>query len=1159
VNEYLKLLDDFKSNGGCFLGIPGNGEPFHPGNRELVIQILQHADSLGLRTTVFTTGESLFWDMRTYNNYKVNVAAEPDFSLMDELIKLDVIFLIKCNSLIPETQDRLVAQVGYTQARQKAMQWLMNKYHLNADPQNRRLGIVTSIMPENQDEIVTLYRYAEDNNLIFDCDTILPRGRGKSFIKQGHSLSDQKCRAIYRSLDQISDEPLTTGGSYVGVACDRIKHHLYIDIQGNAYTCIGCVGRGNELVLGNVRTHSMQQIWDHTIRVQMRENLDKVVIGPCSYCENFQVSCWSCLGRSVEHFEVKEGKLFLHTRGCFNHKPDWDRWLTQCDRMTRTLISEYPAAFRKQVRDRIHRDGLEMFWCELPDKMIDESRKRRLPAGRKDICFSDLNFPSRMVWDFTSIHETENIDDYLKAVGTLLPRVLLCSLKLISERSIVGDRERPFVPLTDDNGVVQFTNLMFYLPQKNRYMYRTIVQNMLDPGILDLDEHRFFIKDHPIEHDRILNEIRISSRMGRLWQRWAEAFSDGKVALILPHIKNLSRELEGENIETYELILTEKLYQNERLWIHTDILRNELDVLAIFPLLDTPIIKDRVAPMHEIVRRIAEDEQVWKELYSIITDQVWAQSWGTFSEKLAQLEATYRSIASAGFYPVKPDQIPETQRGELEAQLRGALSEIIRVNIHLFPDSDESNWFKEPLKPILDKDAWADLISTIGGAGRTKNRQEKRLPRFLHTTEFADHEVLSARLYNPLLLQMIRLFIDEQNEDGSLNADWPMAANYFIWLSFFREYLNIQTYFVHHAHNLRRLLDVFIANKEVSSTPSGIIVCTHERLSSQTKSDYKRVFTQTMNPLEELIQAEFLSTDMVSSESKLTEAHRIADARKMALGHYGHTLKNRLDVLNAFLDQHGTPEIHLRKEMLRDLTLILQLNTLDNRKELLEHLPSRKQERFLDIEGHSGIEERVDLVQRIQDWKELVCGLSDTRIDDPDHGIHEDRHCRFELDIDSALRHAFIDLHLMAETPTGRKRARLKEAVYRELIFELLNNAMRYGVREATYDPGAPGGYHVCVGVHLCHNVISYGGEEKPMFVICNEVNNEKAQSSQIILDAMQHKGWHRWPESKKYDGPGMSVDLLRRLNLGDMFYEVEDAGRLIFRVGLYLEGVKLG
>ena len=1165
VEGYLRLLDDFKASGGQFLGIPGNGEPFHPGNRELVLSILRHADRLGLRTTVFTTGETLFWEMRTDRTYAENVGTEPDFTLMDELMGLDVILLIKCNSLIPEVQDRLVSQPGYTEARKKAMQWLMEKYRLNSDQDNRRLGIVTSIMPENQDEIVDLYRHAEENHLIFDCDTLLPRGRGKSFIKPGHCLSDQEYRAIYRTLDSISEEHLATGGSYVGVACDRIKHHLYIDIRGNAYTCIGCVGRGQELVLGNIRHQSLEDIWNNTIRVQMRDNLDEIVLGPCSYCENFQVSCWSCLGRSVERFEIKNDKVFLHTCGCFNHQPDWNRWLLQCDRLTHARVSEVPTSIREQVRNRIHQDGLELFWQEVPEAMIGAPRTRQIPIGRKDICFSDLNFPTRMVWDFTSVQEIENTEEYLKSLGTLLPRILLCSLKQISERGVAERHDKAFVPSPWSNGAVQFTNLMFYLPQKKRYMYRTIVQNSFDPGVLDLDEYRAYAREHSDEWEKVIQELRIRSRMGRLWQRWAEALRDGEDAPILPHIKNLSQKLENKNIETYELILTEELYQQERIWIDTDIVHNDLDILTIFPLLDTSMIKDRVANMHRIVRAIAEDENAWKEVYSIMADHVFVHSWDSKGEEMARIEATYQKLAGAGFYPILANQLLQPVRDELESQLRTALSEILRVNLHLFPDSAESDWFESPLPPSLSGSDWEEFFAMLGGPHRARNRQSGILPGFLRPSEFAKRDVLIARTYNPLLLQMMRLFVDEASQDGSLRADWPRAVNYFIWLSFFREYLGIQTYFVHHAHNLLRLLDVFLGDQDVYSTPSGMIVCTHERLSLRARNDYRKLFTQVMNPLEELVQAEFLSMYLASSESHREEAHRIAEARKMALGHYGHTLKNRLDVLNAFLDIHGTPEIKLHKDMLRDLTLILQLNTLDNREELLERLPGRKIERFLDIEGQKGVEESIDLIARIRNWKDLVSGVRSRRITDPEHGVNADRYCHAELDIDFAVDHAFIGLHLEANTGSGKRKARLKEAIYREVLFELFNNAMRHGTYEATYDPGSPGDYHMSVGMYICagRHIV----EEKiiHLLVICNEVQEGKAETSQIILEARKHTGWSRWPESKKYDGPGMSVELLRRLGLGDMYYQVEEVSdesenrkSLIYRVGLYFEGMEL-
>ena len=1166
VGEYLRLLDHFKALGGQYLGIPGNGEPFHPSNRDLVMSILRHANSLGLRTTVFTTGETLFWEMQPDRSYAENVRAEPDFAIMDELFGLDVILLIKCNSLNRDIQDSLVAQQGYTDARAMVMQWLMEKYRLNSDKENRRLGIVTSIMPENQDEIVDLYWYAEKNNLIFDCDTILPQGRGQSFIKPGHSLSDQECQAIYRTLDSISEEHLSTGGSYVGVACDRIKHHLYIDIRGNAYTCIGCVGRGKDLVLGNILKQPLEEIWNNTIRVQMRDNLDAIVLGTCSYCENFQVSCWTCLGRSVERFEFKDDKILLHTRGCFNHRPDWNRWLLQCDRLTRTRLSEVPAAIRSQVRDRIHQEGLKLFWRELPEEMIKVSRTRQIPVERKDICFSDLNFPTRMVWDFTSVQQMVNIDEYLKDLGTLLSRVLLCSLKQIYERSIAEGRDKAFAPSRWSEGTVQFINLMFYLPHKGHYIYRTIVQNSLDPGVLDLDEYRNYTREHSEESDKIIQELRIRSRMVRLWQRWAEPFHNGQEALILYHIKNLSQKMEDENIESYELILTEELYRQERIWIHTDVVHNELNILAIFPLLDMPMIKNKISAMHKIVRDIAEDENAWKDIYSIMADHVFVHSWDSKGKELHRIEATYQKLADAGFYPILSEQLPQHALEKMEAELRTALSEILRVNLHLFPDSAESDWFKEPLAPCLLASDWVKFFSVFGGSSRAMNRRDGKLPDFLKWSEVADLDVLIDRAYNPLLLQMMRLFID--SEDGSLLKNWTKAVNYFIWLSFFREYLDIQTYFVHHAHNLRRHLAVFLGDQDSGySTPSGMIVCAHERLSLRTRSDYRQVFTQIINPLEALIQAEFLSTDLATSESQreevqriAQETHLIAEARKMALGHYGHTLKHRIDVLSAFLDAHGTPAIKMHKEMLRDLSLILQLNTLDNRQELLERLPDEKAERFLDIEGHKNVEPSIDLIARIRDWKDLVSGEQKRLITDHNRAVNEERLCRVGLDITFSVTRAIIGLHLDANIKSGTKKARLKEAVYRELLFELLNNAIIYGKAVATYNPDRPMNYKIVVGMFIAKHILTIDGQDYDFLVIRNEINPKLIDSKAFIRSAINNHEWQRWPGSGRFDGPGMAVEIFRRLSLGDLYYKVEYVRNNIpvFCIAVYFEGMEL-
>ncbi|MBC2714956.1 MAG: hypothetical protein HF978_06565 [Desulfobacteraceae bacterium] len=288
------------------------------------------------------------------------------------------------------------------------------------------------------------------------------------------------------------------------------------------------------------------------------------------------------------------------------------------------------------------------------------------------------------------------------------------------------------------------------------------------------------------------------------------------------------------------------------------------------------------------------------------------------------------------------------------------------------------------------------------------------------------------------------------------------------------------------------------------------------------------------------------------------EINQRIEAQKIALGHYGHTLKHRIDTLNSFLDEHGTPAIRLRKDMLRDLTLILQLNTVDNREELLEHLPARKRDRFLDIEGTDGVEENLDLIQEIKEWYQLISGQRKFNILDENRGINEERVCDFELRVISEVDQALIGLHMEVLTKKGKRRVRLKKAIYRELIFELLNNT-RYGAYQVKYTPEKVGNYLVFVRVMLSQAQVFINGSPTDLLVMSNEIQPAKADDV-FIASARNSQGWLRWPESKKYDGPGMSVELFRRLKLGDMYYLVEEIqGHIIYRVGLFFEGMNMG
>lgn len=1129
--EYISLLRDFKQLGGQFLGIPGNGESFHPDNRELVMKLLRYAKEIKLRTTVFTTGEAIFWNMDPEKTYAENLSSDPDFALMDELNDLDVILLIKFNSLIPEVQDRLVSQEGYTDARTKAMNWLINKYKMN---DTKRLGIVTSIMPENRDEIENLYLYAKNNNLIFDCDTILPRGRGKDFVERETHLTDQDCRAIYKNLDKIASDDLCRGGSYVGVSCDRIKHHLYFDIYGNAYTCIGCVGKEKELVLGNIRKQSLKEIWDNTIRVQMRDNLKEIVLGPCSFCDNFQVSCFTCLGRSVDHFEFIDGQPFIHTKGCFNHRPNLDKWLQKYEIIVANLLSNIPEELTTKIKDDFYSSGMEKFWRQIPNILQQRGEI-------KDLCFSDLNFSERYIWNIFSIPQT--LDEYDKSLETLLPLFILSSLKRLSMY------ESSFEPsskgLDNSNfGNIQFTNIKFYMPHKKTYFYRTLSQNSFDPGILDLPEYRYFKIYYPTTVDKLKKELLLRNRKAILMQRWAEPFCIGEPALILKHIKNISRIFEFFMTSatcTYEFILSEQLFNEEKGNIYKDIHEGDIPVIVIHPLLNNEIVKSKVKNMNAFVLDLVSKDEEWERKCGNISEISFSDDNG-----FGELRIFYEDLAKIGFYPIENKDLNDPV--EMESKIKDILREILSVNLGKSMDLHKFwiiHWGNEKQKAEIK-------CEFIGSQPET--------------------EQLHKRINNELLKQFILMFLSK--EDGTLKKDWPATVNYFIWLGFFREYLGINSYFTHHVLNLRRHYRIFLTadeEKEAAkdSTPSGFHIFSTKRLSYHNKHTYRNIFTRIMNPLEEIIQTEYITSDMKKLRVKSLEKLIKIEAEKKAvikvLIHYGHTFLRRFTPLKPYLNVSDAPSyIKILSNSISDLTLILQLYGVDDRDDLLitneenifndkgKGLPKIKQERFLDLKSASNVNSCLDILLKLREWSEgFVFQENFILPNDVDS-----KTCNVKIEFEqtkiSIVRIGF-NLRLKNVDGVQGDEARLKENIYRELFFELLDNALRYGKRE--YPRIICNNYESSVKMLLTTATIIAENETiYKLLVMRNEVATERYDRVEEHIN----EGWARWTSFK---GPGMSIDLFRRLTLGDMFYRVRKSqinGRLFFEVGLYLDGMEI-
>jgi len=368
--QWLQTLEQARETGITSIGIPGAGEPFLPVAKERTMKILEKCRDLGIYTTLFTTGEFI------------------DQDLANRLYELPVEIMLKGNSILPYVQDSFVSDpangriiTGYGEKRNKALELLIetgfNDSQKCQDKFQRqsRMGLVTSVMtdniPKDQEALITpkqicefvekmkeyqgqgltesyisalselsntkfdsmsnyqeaayLQAFARTNNIIFDVDSVLKRGRGSTCHL---SPEDQSMKDKFNEIKTIDKEVFGldwgVNTTYVGVACERPRRHLYINYKGDIRPCIGATG----VNLGNINETSLAEAWESPEMGIIRAKKYK---GKCAeQCANYTEKdkrtgsplCNSCLGRSCEELtnETLHDKGYVQTIGCWNFR-----------------------------------------------------------------------------------------------------------------------------------------------------------------------------------------------------------------------------------------------------------------------------------------------------------------------------------------------------------------------------------------------------------------------------------------------------------------------------------------------------------------------------------------------------------------------------------------------------------------------------------------------------------------------------------------------------------------------------------------------------------------------------------------------------------------------------------------------------------------------
>lgn len=270
--EICEIVDQAQNLGVQAIVIIGGGEPLlYPHLMEFITYIFSKQISIIL----FTNGA--FIDEKIAKFLKAN----------------EVFPVLKVNGIHPKTINWLC---GSPYAYKNFINALSHLQSAGYTQEKSTMGISTIICRQNHDEIVELWQWVRDNNLIPYFERVSPQGRATKYSLQ---LSKKELKTIFDKLSKIDKERYniqwdSNHPPIAGSTCNRHFYSLYIKSNGDVIPCAGI-----DYVVGNVRDKSLQSIIIESEILQELRHIDTSIKGKCQNCD-FNISCYGCRGNAYQ-------------------------------------------------------------------------------------------------------------------------------------------------------------------------------------------------------------------------------------------------------------------------------------------------------------------------------------------------------------------------------------------------------------------------------------------------------------------------------------------------------------------------------------------------------------------------------------------------------------------------------------------------------------------------------------------------------------------------------------------------------------------------------------------------------------------------------------------------------------------------------------------
>lgn len=240
-----------------------------------ILDKIRFIKSLGLDIEIFTNGSLITAD------------------IAKQLFINNVRVVLKMNTFDKNLQDELTGTKGSFELIQQALHNLKNAGYPS---ENRVLAVSTIICQQNIDELVPMWRWLRDQNIIPYFEMITPQGNATE-----NEWLKIDSRKIYKVFSELAEIDRSLYGydwqpqpPLAGNRCMRHQFSCLVTAQGNVMPCVGVT-----IPVGNIRERKLRDIiHDSEVMQELRDYRNKIK-GPCRSCEKLD-TCYGCRGAAYQ-------------------------------------------------------------------------------------------------------------------------------------------------------------------------------------------------------------------------------------------------------------------------------------------------------------------------------------------------------------------------------------------------------------------------------------------------------------------------------------------------------------------------------------------------------------------------------------------------------------------------------------------------------------------------------------------------------------------------------------------------------------------------------------------------------------------------------------------------------------------------------------------